>query len=91
MSWIICAYFDQDIHERIQKVLSEGSNSDNVFSSPELKAREELIGLDSSRRPCVHTFKHEYPQNQPADRNQISSEASLGWGIGCIRFCARSD
>ena len=28
----------------------------------------------------VHTFKHEYLNNQRADRNQILSEASLGWG-----------
>ena len=61
-----------------------------------------LIGWDSSRRPCVrpcvrlsvrpcirasvHTFKHEYLRDQQADYNQILSEASLGWGKGCIRF-----
>ena len=27
--------------------------------------------------PSVHTFKHEYLRDQLADRNQISSEASL--------------
>ena len=39
----------------------------------------------------VHNFKHEYLCNQRADRNQILSEASLGWGKGCIRFWARLD
>ena len=42
-------------------------------------------------RPCVHTFKHEYLRDQQADYNQILSEASLGWGKGCIRFWCRSD
>ena len=37
-------------------------------------------------RPSVHNFKHEYIGDQLADRNQISSEASLGWGIDCIMF-----
>ena len=41
--------------------------------------------------PCVHTFKHEYLRDQQADYNQILSEASLGWGKGCIRFWCRSD
>ena len=39
----------------------------------------------------VHNFKHEYLCNQWADCNQILSEASLGWGKGCIWFWARSD
>ena len=34
--------------------------SQTLFSSPEPKAQGELIVWDSSRRPCVHTFKHEY-------------------------------
>ena len=42
----------------------------------------ELIGWDSSRRPCVrpciHTFKHEYLWDLLADCNQILYEASLG-------------
>ena len=42
-------------------------------------------------RPSVHTFKHEYFSNQWADSNQISTEASLWWGKGCIKFWARSD
>ena len=42
-------------------------------------------------RPCVHTFKHEYLRDQQADYNQILSEASVGWGKGCIRFWCRSD
>ena len=65
-------------------------NCHQFFSSPEPKARDELIGLDSSRRssvrPCVHTFKHEYLWDQLTDRYQISSKASLGWGIGCFIF-----
>ena len=44
-----------------------------------------------SVRLCVHTFKHEYLLDQQADYNQILSEASLGWGKGCIRFWCRSD
>ena len=62
-----------------------------IISSPEPKAQGELIGWASSGRPSVHTFKDEYLCDQPADRNQISSEASLGWGIDSIRFWARSD
>ena len=31
-----------------------------IFSSPELKAEGELKGWESSGRPSVHTFKHEY-------------------------------
>ena len=46
------------------------------------------MGLEPA---CVHTFKHEYFWDQLVDHNQISSGASLGWGIGCIRFWARSD
>ena len=46
----------------------------------------------SVRRPSVvHNFKHEYLCNQWADHNEILSEASLGWGKGCIRFWVRSD
>ena len=29
---------------------------------------------------CVNTFKHEYLCKQWADRNQILTEALLGWG-----------
>ena len=50
------------------------------------------MGLEpASVRPSVHTFKHEYLRDQQADYNQILSEASLGWGKGCIRFWCRSD
>ena len=50
------------------------------------------MGLEpASVRPCyVHTFKHEYLRDQQAHYNQILSEASLGWGKGCIRFWCRS-
>ena len=40
-------------------------------------------------RPCVNIFKLEYLRNQSANRNQILSEASLGWGIDFIRFWTR--
>ena len=46
------------------------------------------------RRPSFlvsHIFKHKYLFNQWADHNEILTEASLGWGKGCIRFGARSD
>ena len=78
----------QDLHRLVR-----------VFSSPEPKAHGELIVYQSSRRPSVrasirlsvHTFKHDYLHNQQAFSNQILSEASLGWGKGCIMFWARFD
>ena len=33
---------------------------------------------------CVNIFKHEYLRDQQADRNQILSEASLGWGKSSV-------
>ena len=67
----------------------------NVFSSLEPKAHGELIVYQSNRRLCVcvsvNIFKLEYLRNQWANRNEILSEPSLGWGKGCIRFWARSD
>ena len=70
-------------------------SSIGIFSSPEPKAPRELIEWDSSRRsskrPSLHTLKHENLQDQQVNWNQISSGASLGWGKGCIRFWARSD
>ena len=48
-------------------------------------------GVRPSSSSVVHNFKHEYLCNQWADHNQILSEASLGWGKGCIWFWARSD
>ena len=36
-------------------------------------------------------FRSENFLNPGADHNEILSEASLGWGKGCIRFWARSD
>ena len=71
----------------------------HVFSSPEPKAHKVSyrMGLEPASvrasvrvRACVHIFKHEYLQAQQADYNQILSEASLGWGKGCIRFWCRS-
>ena len=62
------------------------------------RLRGELIVYQSSRRPsvralvCASTFSNmNISRDQQADRNQILSEASLGWGKGCIRFWARSD
>ena len=79
----------------IYKYLQEISSRQAIFSSPEPKAQGELIVWDSMRRPSVrapvHTFKHNYLCNQQADRNHISSGASLGWGIDCIKFWVRSD
>ena len=71
----------------------------SIFSSPEPKAQGELIVYRSSRRLCVwlfvcvsvDIFKLEYLHNQWANRNEILTESSLGWGKGCIRFWARSD
>ena len=65
------------------------------------RLKGELIVYRSIRRPCVsaslrplvrlwvNIFKLEYLRNQWANRNQILSEASLGWGIDCIRFWTR--
>ena len=39
----------------------------------------------------VNILKLEYLRNQWANRNEILSEPSLGWGKGCIRFGASSD
>ena len=46
-------------------------------------------GVRPSSSVVVHNFKHEHHFNQWADHNKILSEASLGWGKGCIRFWAR--
>ena len=50
------------------------------------RLRGELIVYQSSCRPClrecINIFKHEFLGDQQADRNQILSEASLGWGKG---------
>ena len=70
------------------------------FSSPEPKAQRWAYSIPvdpASVRPCVrpcvrasvNIFKLEYLRNQWANRNQILSEASLGWGIDCIRFWTR--
>ena len=61
------------------------------------RLKGELIVYRSIRRPSVsasvsasvNIFKLEYLRNQWANRNQILSEASLGWGIDCIRFWTR--
>ena len=42
-----------------------------------------------SVRPSVNIFKLKYLRNQWANRNQILSEASFGWGIDCFRFWTR--
>ena len=65
------------------------------------RLKGELIVYRSIRRPLVrplvrpsvsasvNIFKLEYLRNQWANHNQILSEASLGWGIDCIRFWTR--
>ena len=63
------------------------------------RLKGELIVYRSIRRPCVrlcirasvNIFKLEYLHNQWANRNEILSEPSLGWGKDFIRFWARSD
>ena len=45
--------------------------------------------VSASVRLWVNIFKLEYLRNQWANRIQILSEASLGWGIDCIRFWTR--
>ena len=72
---------------------SSMSNFTKLVSSPEPKAHGELIVYRSIRRPSVspsvNIFKLKYLRNRWANRNQILSEASLGWGIDCIRFWIR--
>ena len=47
------------------------------------------MGLEpASVHPSIHTFKHEYLQDQQTDYNQILSEASLGWGKAALGFGA---
>ena len=59
------------------------------------RLKGELIVYQSNCRlsgcVSVNIFKLEYLRNQWANRNEILSEPSLGWGIACIRFWARSD
>ena len=57
------------------------------FSSTEPTNLGELIyGTRVGDRPSVHTFKHEYLWDQLSYEDQISSGASLWWGIDCIKF-----
>ena len=63
-----------------------------LVSSPEPKAQRRAYSIPvelSSVCVSVNIFKLEYLLNQWANRNEILSELSLGWG--CIRFWARSD
>ena len=63
------------------------------------RLKGELIVYQSSCRLCVclsvclsvNILKLEYLCNQWANRNEILSEPSLGWGKCCNRFWARSD
>ena len=58
------------------------------------RLKGELIVYRSIRRPwvrasvraSVNIFKLEYLRNQWANRNQILSEASLGWGLIALGF-----
>ena len=80
----------------LNPVISKLSSVLCVFVLAHLSRRlkGELIVYQSSRRlslcvaVClsVNIFTLEYLHNQWANRNQILSEASLGWGIDCIRF-----
>ena len=75
--------------------LGVGSIGQILLLAHQIRRLGELIVWDLSRhpcvRPCVHTFKHEYVCDQLLNHNQISSGASLGKGIDCIRFWVRSD
>ena len=60
------------------------------FNSPEPK----LIVWDWSRRPSVRVFtlsNMNISETSCPIKIKFSSEASLGWGIDCIRFWARLD
>ena len=65
-----------------------------LFNSPEPNAHKMCLyggvvtaSLRVRMRAFVRKqFKHEYLLHQRAGRVQILSEASLGWGKGCIRF-----
>ena len=57
--------------------------------SRRLKGELKYTGRSGVRalvRPCVNIFKLEYLRNQWANRNQILSEASLGWGLIALGF-----
>ena len=46
----------------------------------------EPVSVRASVRPSVHTFKHEYLSDQLTNHYQISSGASLGWGLTVLGF-----
>ena len=89
-------------NEIYSKIYNSGTNEDEsaicwmtlLLAHLSRRLKGELIVYRSIRRPwvrgsvrpCVNIFKLEYLRNQWANRNQILSEASLGWGIDCIRF-----
>ena len=56
------------------------------ISSPWPKATDDLIEWNSSRRPSIHTFKHEYLWDYLADQDQISSGALFGRGLAALGF-----
>ena len=49
---------DEMNHSANQKTTYFDFSYLTIFSSPEPKAHGELIVYQSSRRPCVHNFKH---------------------------------
>ena len=62
-----------------------------VFSSPEPKAQGELIVYQSSRHlsVCLAVCQHFQTRISPqpvANRNEILSEPSLGWGKAALGF-----
>ena len=89
--------FTARINLVILAFLWEKSENSGFLAHLSRRLKGELIVYRSIRRPCVsasvrlcvNIFKLEYLRNQWANRNQILSEASLGWGIDCIRFWTR--
>ena len=67
--------------------VAEGSQGELMYTSRAGVSPSVRVSV----RPSVNTFKHEYLRNQWANCNQILSEASFGWGKGCLMFLARSD
>ena len=83
------------------KCLQIGNMDSRFLAHLSRRLKGELIVYRSIRRPLVrplvrpsvsasvNIFELEYLRNQSANHNQILSEASLGWGIDCIRFWTR--
>ena len=101
--YLVCFYFNI----RFSTIGRRNVKTESMFSYKQMyflahlsrRLKGELIVYQSSCRLavclsvclCVNIFKLEYLCNQWANRNEILSEPSLGWGKGCIRFWARSN